>query len=178
MVHACCPAPSLLRWLGFKERTKLSFSRNQGKGTASARTGHLTLENTEEFVRKGNEKLAGTSSGFQYSSVIDASFPAHAIINFDETLMTVHDSKIVMVKMTDSIRKASTNQAMRLNTIGSLTPFVNAAGEVILKVYCLKTTTVTPKVNVLLDNKGDDYNVWTCLYIVSFSYHHFPIASP
>ena len=43
-----------------------------------------------------------------------------------------------LVRLLDSVRKAHHDTVMRLNTIGSMIPFVNAAGEVVLVVYCLK----------------------------------------
>lgn len=64
---------------------------------------------------------------------------AKLLFNADETLMTVNSSgEIKFVRMLDSVRKAHQSKTMRLNTIGSMTPFVNAAGEVYLIVYCLK----------------------------------------
>jgi hypothetical protein len=55
--------------------------------------------------------------------------------------MTVNSKgELVFVKVLDSMRKAHEDTLMRLNTIGSMIPFVNAAGEVILVVYCLKAT--------------------------------------
>ncbi len=53
--------------------------------------------------------------------------------------MTVNSKgELNFVKLLDSVRKAHHDTALRLNTIGSMIPFVNAAGEVFLVVYCLK----------------------------------------
>ncbi len=53
--------------------------------------------------------------------------------------MTVNSKgELSFIKLVDSLRKAHHETAMRLNTIGSMIPFVNAAGEVLLVVYCLK----------------------------------------
>ncbi len=53
--------------------------------------------------------------------------------------MTVNSKgELKFVKLVDSLRKAHNETAMRLNTIGSMIPFVNAVGEVFLVVYCLK----------------------------------------
>ncbi len=61
------------------------------------------------------------------------------LFNADETLMTVNSSgEVKFVRMLDSVRKAHQSKSIRLSTIGSMTPFVNAAGEVYLIVYCLK----------------------------------------
>src|SRR3546814_20711783 len=40
--------------------------------------------------------------------------------------------------MLDPLRKACQSKRLKLNTVGSMTPFVNAEGEVYLIVYCLK----------------------------------------
>jgi hypothetical protein len=59
--------------------------------------------------------------------------------NADETLMTVNSKgELNSIKLLDAVRKAHHDTALRLNTIGSMIPFVNAAGEVLLVVYCLK----------------------------------------
>lgn len=64
---------------------------------------------------------------------------ASNLFNADETLMTVApNGDIRFLKMTDAVRRAHHSKKMRLNTVGSMTPFVNAAGEVVLIVYCLK----------------------------------------
>ncbi len=64
---------------------------------------------------------------------------AEVLFNADETLMTVNSKgELIFVKLLDSVRKAHHDTALRLNTIGSMIPFVNAAGEVLLVVYCLK----------------------------------------
>lgn len=53
--------------------------------------------------------------------------------------MTVSSNgEIRFVKLLDSLRKAHHDTALRINTIGSMIPFVNAAGETLLVVYCLK----------------------------------------
>src|SRR5690606_36121081 len=59
--------------------------------------------------------------------------------NADETLLNVStNADLRCLKMLDPLRKAHQSKRMSLNTVGSMTPFVNAAGEVYLIVYCLK----------------------------------------
>ena len=68
--------------------------------------------------------------------------------------MNIHDGKLTLVKVTDSVRKANTDISKRIDTIGSLTPFVSAAGDVLLKVYCLKATASNVKLCVPYNEEG------------------------
>jgi hypothetical protein len=46
---------------------------------------------------------------------------------------------IRLLKLLDPIRKAYGTKKMQINTIGSMIPFANARGQVLLVVYCIKS---------------------------------------
>jgi hypothetical protein len=61
------------------------------------------------------------------------------LFNADETLLTVSSkNEARLVRMTDSLRKAHRTQSMRLNTVGSVLPFVGANGDVPFIAIILK----------------------------------------
>lgn len=62
------------------------------------------------FVKEMGEKLKSTS------------YSASTVINFDETLMSVIEGKVLLSKVTDSMRNAGSANTKRLNTAGSFTP--------------------------------------------------------
>ncbi len=92
--------------------------------------------------------------------IIETHVAPDLLFNADETLMTVNSKgELNFVKLVDSVRKAHHDTAIRLNTIGSMIPFVNAAGEVILVVYCLKAKNGKPhSFNIDLQRKLESSN--------------------
>jgi len=61
------------------------------------------------------------------------------VFNTDETIITVSKGgEARLLRLTRSSYRTVAKQLKRLNTIGSYTPFVNAAGEVLLEVICIK----------------------------------------
>ena len=91
---------------------------------------------------------------------IETRVASDLLFNADETLMTVNSKgELNFVKLVDSVRKAHHDTAMRLNAIGSMIPFVNAAGEVLLVVYCLKAKNgKTHSFNIELQRKLESSN--------------------
>jgi hypothetical protein len=116
------------------------------KATSASRTSPETLEGVRIFLNEMQERLKGIlfllirhfeSIPLKLLSVNHVN--SKLLFNADETLMTVNSSgEVKFVRMLDAVRKAHQSKSTRLNTIGSMTPFVNAAGEVYLIVYCLK----------------------------------------
>lgn len=71
--------------------------------------------------------------------IVGAYYGAAQVFNTDETLITVSKGGVArLLRLTRSNYKAVSKKLKRLNTIGSYTPFVNAAGEVLLEVICIK----------------------------------------
>ena len=61
------------------------------------------------------------------------------ILNMDETLLCVIGHSVRMVRFTSTTARAAGDlKKSRLNTVGSFTPVVNALGETLLRVYCMK----------------------------------------
>lgn len=61
------------------------------------------------------------------------------ILNMDETLLCVIGDRVRMVRFTSTTARAAGDlKKSRLNTVGSFTPVVNALGETLLRVYCMK----------------------------------------
>lgn len=89
--------------------------------------------------------------------------------------MTVNSkSELIFVKLLDPLRKAHHDTAMRLNTIGSMIPFVSAAGEVLLVVYCLKAKNgQTHSFSVDLQKRLEASNR-TVAHILSFTRRPIP----
>ncbi len=81
------------------------------------------------------------------------------LFNADETLLNVtSNSELKCLKMLDPIRKAHQSKRLNLNTVGSMTPFVTAAGEVYLIAYCLKAPQGKP-IEFYLDNVENNRKV-------------------
>ena len=64
--------------------------------------------------------------------------PPQALWNVDETLATIREDLVTLHRVHKAGRAAAAEKGPRFQTIGSVTPFVSAAGECALIVYCLK----------------------------------------
>ena len=110
------------------------------KATTAGRTDQDTLSGVETFIDDMEKRLLGAIILFNKVLILKESHvTAPLLFNADETLLNVtSDSELRCLKMLDPLRKARQSKRIQLNTVGSMTPFVNAAGEVYLIVYCLK----------------------------------------
>jgi hypothetical protein len=109
------------------EKHKKMLKFGVSKSTGKSRVHPLTLENVEFFIKMRSElnvKILDNGSN---------------LFNADEFLLTVSSNKeFKIVKLLDSDRKAHNTRAKRLNTVGSIIPFVGANGDVLFIAICIK----------------------------------------
>ena len=61
------------------------------------------------------------------------------LFNADETLLSVSGkNEVRLIRVRDGMRKAHQSKEMRLNTVGSMIPFVSANGEVLFIAFVIK----------------------------------------
>src|SRR3990167_3522658 len=95
----------------------------------NARTDPINITNTQAYI----------DSWKAYQEF--AQFPLDHIINADETLLHACKDGAKVERLEASYKKGGSEVLDNSQTIGSLTPFVSAAGTVWLLVYCLKMPT-------------------------------------
>ena len=91
-----------------------------------ARTDPIIITNTEAFINTWE----------RYQEWLQ--FPVDHIINGDETLLRATKDGATIERLEASYKMGGSESLETSSSIGSLTPFVSAAGTVWLLVYCLK----------------------------------------
>jgi len=108
------------------EKYKFLFQKTHKRAMTKARTDPINITNAEAFIDRWE----------MYQNII--SFPVDHIINADETLLRATKDGVKVERLEASYKAGGSDVLDDATSIGSLTPFVSAAGTIWLLVYCLK----------------------------------------
>jgi hypothetical protein len=105
------------------------FRVTSERSMTNARTDPINITNAQAYIDawKAHQELT--------------LFPLDHIINADETLLRACKDGAKVERLEASYKKGGSEVLDNSQTIGSLTPFVSAAGTVWLLIYCLKIPT-------------------------------------
>jgi len=116
----------LYRYHRFIDQYSSEIIDSSRKLTSSKRLGPLTRKNTDVFIQ-----IFGSLVPF-------INRDGSNLWNADESLISVHQGKLRLHRVHAKGSKTGAKKQGTLRTAGSMTPFVNALGDLALLVYCMK----------------------------------------